>query len=102
MENIITRIMEIEQKCAEEIQQAEQESGRKIEAHKQVLEEKKAGEFSLILTAGNARAAQAVEEAKKRIEAEALAATKEYEGLHQDPNLREEIKEKIISILLAS
>lgn len=102
MDNIITRILEIEQQCAEEIQRTEQESRRKIEAHKQMLEEKKAGEIARLQADGNARVARAVEEARKRMESEAMAAVKEYEEWYQDKTLREEIKEKIRSILLAS
>jgi len=102
MKNIITRIMEVEQKCAEEIRWAEQESAGKIEAHRQMLEEKKAGEISRILADADAKAAQAVEEAGKRIECESLAAGKEYEGQYRDTTIREEIKKKIRSILLAS
>ena len=100
MENVITRIVEIEKQCTEEVEKAELEYRKKIDAHKNTLEEKKARECALIVTAGNQRLEQALEEAKRQSEAEQLAASSDNERLYQDPALNEAIKEKIISILI--
>ncbi len=101
MENVITQIVEIEKQCAEEVEKAEQEYRKKIEVYKNTIEEKKSREFALIVTEGNERLAQALEQAKKQTEAEFLASTKDTEKLYQDQVLNEEIKGKIVSILLA-
>ncbi|TSA55752.1 MAG: hypothetical protein D4R45_01835 [Planctomycetaceae bacterium] len=101
MENVITQILEIEKQCAEEVEKAERGYRKKIEVYKNTIEEKKAREFALIITEGNERLAQALEQAQKQTEAELLASTEDNEKLYQYPALNEEIKEKIISILLA-
>ena len=101
MENVITQIVEIEKQCAEEVEKAEREYRKKIEVYKNTIEEKKAREVALIITEGNERLAQALEQAKKQTEAELLASTGDNEKLYQDQVLNEEIKEKIVSILLA-
>ena len=101
MENVITRIVEIEKQCAGEVEKAEREYREKIEVHKSVIEGKKAKEFALIITAGNERLSQALEEAKRQTEAASLAASTVHEGLYRDSALNEAIKEKVVSILLA-
>lgn len=101
MENVITQIVEIERQCAEEVEKAEREYRKKIEAYKNTIEEKKARELALIVTEGNERLAQALEQAKKQTEAEFSASTRDNEKLYQDQALNEEIKGEIISILLA-
>jgi len=101
MENVITQIVEIEKQCAGEVEKAEREYREKIEVYKNTIEEKKSREIALIVTEGNERLAQALEQAKKQTEAEFLASTRDNEKLYQDQVLTEEIKEKIVSILLA-
>ncbi len=101
MDNVITQIVKIEKQCADEVENAEREYRKKIEVYKNTIEEKKAREFALIITKGNERLAQALEEAKRQTDAEFLASTINNEKLYQDPVLNEEIKEKIVSILLA-
>ena len=101
MENVITQIVEIEKQCAEEVEKAEQGYRNKIEVYKNTIGEKKAREVALIITEGNERLAQALEQAKKQTEAELLASTGDNEKLYQDQILNEEIKEKIVSILLS-
>lgn len=101
MENVITRIVEIEKQCAEEIEKAQWESTNMIDAYRLTLEEKKEKEFAAIISAGNERLAQAIEEAKEQTRIESGAASKENERLVQDPELKKAIKEKILSILLS-
>jgi protein-tyrosine-phosphatase len=102
MENVITRIIEVEKQCADEVEKAEQEYRQKIDAYKKTIEEKKAREFELIITAEKEKLTQALDEAKKKSEADAIAERRDDEQLYQDPALNEAIKEKILSILLAT
>jgi len=101
MANVITRIVEIEKQCAEEIDKAQRESTNKIDAHRLALEEKKENEFAAIIFAGNERLAQALEEAKEETRIESITADREIERLVQNQELKETIKEKIVSILLS-
>ncbi|MDO9530267.1 MAG: hypothetical protein Q7J27_14075 [Syntrophales bacterium] len=101
MENVITQIVEVEKQCAEKVEKAEREYSKKIEVYKNTIEEKKSREFALIITEGDKRLAQVLEQAKKQTEAQLLASTGDNEKLYQDQVLNEEIKEKIVSILLA-
>ena len=100
MEDMITRIVEIEKQCAGEIETAEREYRQKIEEHKGALEKRKAAECARIVSEGGGRLAQALEEAKKKTDAESQAAGGDIERLYQDPSLDREIQEKIVSILL--
>lgn len=102
MENVITRIVEVEKECAQEVDKAERESRMTIEAHRETLEEKKAREFALIDKAGQERLSSALEEAKRTSEAETRAASGEYGRLHEDPELTETIQKKVLSLLLTS
>lgn len=100
MEDMITRIVEIEKQCADEIEKAEQACRQKIEAHKGAAQKKKTGEYARIVGEGNDRLAQAIEEAEKKTEAEFRAAQSDVERLYQDTLMDREIQEKIVSILL--
>lgn len=100
MEEVISRIMEIERQCADAVEEAEEASRRNIEAHRKTIEEKKSGEYARITRENNELLAQATEEAKREIEAEFQAAEEEMERLHQDRSLAGEIREKILAILL--
>ncbi len=102
MEEIISRIMEIEKQCADAVEQTEQESRRNIEAHRKTVEERKTGEYARIIRENNKRLAQAIEGAKREIEVEFRAAEEEMERLQQDLTLTGEIGETIVSILLES
>lgn len=101
MNDVITRIVEIEKQCSADVEQARLEYGKNIEAHKRVLEEAKSSERSRIILAENTRLTQAVEDAKKRTEAALTEVLKEEERRLIDPALGEAIKKDVISILLA-
>jgi len=100
MEEVISRIMELEKQCADEVEEAEQASRRNIEARRKTIEEKKSGEYARILHENNELLTQATEEAKREIEAKFQAAEEEMERLRQDRSLAGEIREKILAILL--
>jgi Zn-dependent M32 family carboxypeptidase len=100
MENVITRIVEIEKQCAQDIANAEQEYKKRIEDHKRTLEEKKAQAFNDTVAEGNTRLARLIEEAKRKTQADSLAARSSFDRLYKDSLLHEAIKEKIVSILL--
>ena len=102
MDDVITRIVEIERQCSADVEQARLEYGKTIEAHKRVLEEKKAKERARIISIENTRLTQAVEDAKVQTEAASAAVWKENDRLFEDHVLRGAIKEDIISILLTS
>ncbi len=102
MDEVITRIMEIENRCSAAVEQAELDCAKRIEEHKRFLEEKKLREHTRILAAEKTRLTQAIEEAKIRTEAASIAFGRDSERLFQDPALQEKIKSKIISILLTS
>jgi len=100
--DMITRIVEIEKQCADEIEKAERACRQKIESHRGAVQERKARECARIVSEGDDRLAQAIEEAKKTAEAEFQAAQGDIERLYQDPSLDREIQEKIVSILLTT
>jgi len=101
MDDVITRIVEIEQQCTAEVKKARLDYKNKIEGHKRFLEEKNIREHAAILSAENVKLIQSVEEAKRKIEAEAADFRRNSENLFQDESLNRKIKEDIISILLA-
>jgi len=100
MENLVTRVVEIEKQCALEVERAERESQETIEANKRSLEEKKAKEIALIIAADKERLGKAIEAAKKKSEEAFQAASRLHEAMSQDSALNKELKEKVISILL--
>jgi len=100
MDDVITRIVEIERQCSADIEQARLEYGKNVETHRRSLEEKKTREHAQIVSEESARQAQAVEDAKRQIEAVNASFRRDREGLFQDPVLNKAIKEDIISILL--
>ncbi len=102
MDDVITRIVEIEKQCSADVEQARLEYGKTIEAHKRVLEEKKTKERALIISMENTRLTQAVEDAKTEIEAASAAVRRDSDRLFEDHVLKGAIKEDIISILLTS
>ena len=102
MDEVITRIMEIEKQCASDVEQAEAQYLKKIKEYKNVLEEKKTKELVRITSAQNAILNQAIEKTKKEIEAASAAFKRDSESRFQDPHMKEAIKEEIISILLKS
>ena len=101
MDEVITRIVEIERQCSADIENSQRDSKNKIEAHRQFLEDKKNKERDQIIFEENARLSRAVEETASKIKAEFVVSEKENEILFQDPVLNEQIRENIISILLA-
>ncbi len=100
MDAVINRIIEIEKQCAMEIEQAEDVSREKIEAHRRALLEKREREQARITSADGTRATQAIAALKKRTEEESLISGKNYESRFRDPVLAETVKEKIVAILL--
>jgi protein-tyrosine-phosphatase len=100
MDTVMTRVLEVEKECAGAVEKAEQESRQKIEAYKKAIEEKKAREFDLIITAGNEKRTEALNRAKKQAEADFITLRRDSEKLYQDPALTDAIKETILSILL--
>ena len=100
MDDVITRIVEIERQCSADIEQAQLEYAKDLEAHKRILEERKTREFAQIIATENTRLTQSIEEAKRQTEATSAAFRQDSESLFQDPILNQTIKEGIISILL--
>ena len=101
MENVITRIVEIEKKCAEAMEKAEAESRETVKAYSLMLEERKKKEFEAIMSDESARFSQSVEGKKKSTETEAKILTTAIEMLLKDRDLQKEIKDKIINMLLS-
>lgn len=99
--DMITRIVEIEKQCADQVEKAEQAYREKIEAYRGAVEKRKAAECARIVSEGDDRLARTIEEAEKEAEVELQAARDDIERLYQDPSLDREIQEKIVSILLA-
>ena len=101
MDDVITRIVEIERQCSADVENVQRESKNRIEAHKQFLEDEKKREQDQIMSREKTRLAMVVEETAVKIKAEFEASEKENEIVFQDPVLQERIRENIISILLA-
>lgn len=102
MDDVITRIVEIEQQCSADVEKVQLEYKNRIEAHKQFLKGKKTREHDQIISTENIKLTHAIDEAKIKIKADSAAFEKDNEILFQDPVLNERIKEDIISILLTS
>lgn len=100
MDAVVTRIIEIERRCAAAVEQAEQDSARRIDERKRVLEEEKAAMRKQILAAENSRQIQTIEEAKRKVAAALTALKSERESLFQTPSLNEAVREDMLSILL--
>jgi hypothetical protein len=102
MDEVITRILEIENRCSADVEQAELEYRKRIEAYKGFLEEKKIREHTRIIAAEEKRLTQAVDETKRQTEAASTAFRRDTESLFHDQALNETIKKEIIAILLMS
>ena len=100
MDDMITRIVEIEKQCADEVEKAKQAYRKRIEAYKENVQEKKTRECTRIVSKSDTLLTQAIEAAKKKTEEESRAAQVDIERLYQDPSLNREIQEKVVSILL--
>jgi hypothetical protein len=100
MDDLITRILEIEKQSDREIEGAEEACRKKIEVHRRTLEEEKERVNALITTSENTRLTQAIQDLKKRTEEESSAEIKKYEILFRDPDKIEIMKERIAAILL--
>lgn len=100
MDEVITRILEIERQCTSDIEQTRLECEKNIEDRKRTLEEKISHEKNQISVTENSRLTRAVEEAKKLTEAASAAFQRDCERPFHNPVLTETIKEDIISILL--
>jgi len=100
MDDMITRIVEIEKQCADEVEKAKQAYRKRIEEYKETVQEKKTRECTRIVSKSDTRLARAIEEAENKTKAEFRAAEGDIERLYQDPLLNREIQEKVVSILL--
>ncbi|HOO46057.1 MAG TPA: hypothetical protein PLM29_07510 [Deltaproteobacteria bacterium] len=100
MENMITRIVEVEKQCAQDIARAEQEYKKNIEDHKRALEDTKAQAFSDIADESATRLERLIEDARSKAQAETLTAEDSLVRLSKDVSTLETIKERIVSILL--
>lgn len=102
MEDTISRIMEIEKQCADEVEKTEREYRRKIEEHRKAVEKRRTEECARIVDEDKGRLARAIEAAQENAETEFQTAKDDLEKLYRDPSLDREIQEKIVSILLTS
>ncbi len=100
MENVITRIMEIEKQAALDIEQAKAEYRNKIDAQRRTLEQDKEREHALINDKENARLTGAVRELNKQTEEASQAEMRDYENIFRDRAKIDAIKEKIAEIIL--
>ena len=100
MDELITRIVEIERQCAAVIEKAEAASAGRIAEHKRVCEAKKEEERKRILSSENARRTQTLNDAKQQIQNETADFLQGSERLFADPGLQTRIKEEILNILL--
>jgi len=100
MDNVITRIVDIEKQCAAEVEAARSEYAKNIEDHKRFLGEKMTGERAEISAGKNSRISNAVQEAERQSGAASSAFVRDMENLFRNQAINEEIKEDIISILL--
>lgn len=102
MDEVITRILEVEKQCETGVKKAEAEYPRKIEKYKRILEEKRATKRAGIEAEEKTKLDQAIDKAKKQIEIDSAALRQDIERRLQDPALSKAVKENIISILLES
>lgn len=100
MDELITRIVEIERQSAAEVRLAESQSAERMDALRRSLEEEMIRKRERILSEANTRFAAAVEAAKKNADADTALMKSESERFFQNPVLIEEIRETIIAILL--
>jgi hypothetical protein len=100
MDNVITRIVDIEKQCAAEVEAADLEYAKKIEVHKRFLGEKMARERDEISAGKNSRISEAVKEAERQSREASDAFVRDMENLFRNQALNEEIKKDINSILL--
>ncbi len=101
MDDVITRIIEIEKKSSLDIERSENTSRKNIEAHRLALEEEKERTHTLIISTENSRLTEAIQALNKQTEEASLAAVNAYEIRLQDPARVEAVKGKIVAILLA-
>lgn len=100
MEDVIGRIVEIERQCAEGVEKAERESLLRVDTFRRELEEQKAEDTARIVAACNARLEKALDDARHHREEESLAEELENERILQDAELKDSIREMIVSIIL--
>lgn len=101
MDELITRIVEIERQSAADVRLAQSQYAERIDALRRSLEEEMSRKREIILSEANSRFTAAVDEARKQADADAASMKNSSERIFQNPVLIEEIKETIISILLA-
>jgi hypothetical protein len=101
MDDVITRVVEIERQCSAEVEQVRRDSARTIEARRLLLDEEAARERERIAAAENAGVAEALAEAKKISAAVFSEARTDSDRLFEDPLLKEAVRREILAILLA-
>lgn len=101
MEEVVARIVEVERQSAAGVEQAEQASRERIEAHQRLLAEKKEHAVQEIVAENQARVEKALSEARARIDDDNRQFGREQERLLQDPARLSEIKAAIVELLLA-
>jgi len=100
MDEMVTRIIEIERQCAAAVTKAEQEAAERIAKHKLALEEQKETLRNQILSDEHSRRIRAVSEAKGKAENASTIATSVRKKNFQDPVLKQAIQNDILSLLL--
>jgi len=102
MDDIIKKIVEIEKVCSEDIESTGLEYKKKIETLRYELEDKKAQAKAEILESNKKRFKSAVEEGNEHVTKELNEIHKEKDLMVQDRELCEEIKERIVLIVLGT
>ena len=102
MDAVVSRIIEIEQKSASDIEQAEAACRMHIEEHQRTLQEEKERIYNNIISTENQRFNEAVQILNERTRKTLSEASKDYEMRFQNAAKAFAVKEKIIDILLAS
>lgn len=100
MDEVITRIVEIEKQCSADVEQAEKESAERIEEHQRACEAQKDDKRAQIISTENSRRTRTINEARQKAEDAAANFRQESLRLFADPRLQAKIKSEIITILL--
>ena len=102
MDEMIKKVIEVEKACSEDIEKARLEFKKKIETLRFELENKKAWLKTENIESNRKRFKSAVEEANRQVKEKLNGIHKEKGLLIQDRELCEEIKEKIVLIVLGT
>lgn len=100
MDSMVSRIVEIEKASSDELEQAEKESKKAVEAHRRKLEEEKQRYIAQIDAEAGQLRQRAVEEAEESRRKEYEKERAAIETFTRDPAIHEEIEELVLSLLL--